>query len=297
MKLLSIGLGYSASFICKSLIESEPALAQNQVCILGTNRFGKNITISGRPIHCLPFSEQESLPPEALNEITHVLISVPPSSCAESSDFVYERLFPLFLSSPTLKWVGYLSSTAVYGDHQGAWVDENTCCTPNTSTGIARLENEKRWLRSGLPVHIFRLSGIYGPGRSFLDRLLQKKEDLVPLERIYAPGIVFSRAHVDDIAQTVTASMQQPNPGQIYNVADDFPASSQEIMEYSCDLIKIKYPPLVPPEESHLSDFGKAFYSQSKKVSNQKIKDDLGVQLKFPTYKEGLGDIMRKYSC
>ena len=217
---------------------------------------------------------------KVLQKATHVLVSIPP---VDSKDIVLNHYLDTLRKLPNLEWVGYLSATSVYGDHQGEWVDERSICSPTTARGKERLNIENVWLASGLPIHIFRLSGIYGKGRSVFDRLKSKS-----LSRIDKPGHLFSRIHVEDIARILKASMFKPTPGEIFNVADDLPAESRELIEYACYLLKEPFPSLVPFEEADLSPMAREFYQDNKRVLNRKAKDLFGLNLKYPTYKEGL---------
>lgn len=218
---------------------------------------------------------------------THLLISIPPSDTGDSVLLHYKDAL---LKLPDLEWVGYLSTTGVYGNTEGAWVDESSpVCPPNL-----RLENrvlaEKQWLSCGdLPVHIFRLAGIYGKGRSALDNMQQGTA-----RRIAKDGQYFSRIHVEDIAQILYASITHPNSGAIYNVADDFPCSQEEVVSFAAQLLQMEPPPLIPFHEAALSDMARSFYSSNRRVRNDKIKQELGVTLRFPSYKEGLTAILSR---
>lgn len=222
---------------------------------------------------------------------THLLICIPPTSTF--SDLVLIKYGELIKKqSPYLKWIGYLSSTGVYGDHQGNWVSEESECNPHTSTGIARLKAEQAWFsfakQHQLPLHIFRLSGIYGPGRNALCRLIQGKN-----QSIFKMHQVFSRIHVEDIVSTLLASMQLPNPLSIYNVSDDEPAPAHVVDNYAANILGREPLSLIPFSEAHLSPMEQEFYSNNRRVSNLKIKNELNVRLKYPSYKEGLTQIWR----
>ena len=187
-----------------------------------------------------------------------------------------------------MKWVGYLSTSGVYGNRGGDWVDEESPLEPTTARGQRRLEAERSWLRLhsdfGLPVHLFRLAGIYGPGRNTLLNLRDGSA-----KRIIKPGQIFSRIHVDDIAGVLAASMAKPNPGRVYNVCDDEPCPPQEVVEYAANLLGMSVPPEIPFEQAELSPMAKSFYADSKRVSNKRIKNELGYRLFYPNYREGLG--------
>ncbi len=186
-----------------------------------------------------------------------------------------------------MKWVGYLSTTGVYGDRGGDWVDEDSPLEPTTARGQRRLEAERSWLRLhsdfGLPVHLFRLAGIYGPGRN---TLLNVRDGSA--KRIIKPGQIFSRIHVEDIAGVLAASIAKPNPGRAYNVCDDEPCPPQEVVAFAADLLGLPLPPEIPFEQAELSPMAKSFYADSKRVSNRRIKTELGYKLIYPNYRDGL---------
>lgn len=225
-------------------------------------------------------------PQEALKSVTHVLVSIPPD---ERGDAVLRHVD---FSTVSVKWVGYLSATSVYGDHQGAWVKEDSPLNPVSSRGCHRLLAEVQWKAYAashplFPIHIFRLSGIYGPGRSVLESIR-----CGVAQRVEKPGHVFSRIHIEDIVQVLTASINHPQPGEIYNLSDDQPAATADIITFGCDLLGMEVPPLVPFEKANLSPSLREFYAEQKRVDNQRIKEFLGIRLIYPTYKEGL-----RYGC
>jgi nucleoside-diphosphate-sugar epimerase len=222
---------------------------------------------------------------------THLLICIPPTSTL--SDRVLIKYGELIKKqAPYLKWLGYLSSTGVYGDHQGNWVSEESKCIPHTPTGITRLKAEQAWFSFAqehqLPLHIFRLSGIYGPGRNVLERLMQGKK-----QSVFKKNQVFCRIHVDDIVTTLLASIQAPNPLSIYNVSDDEPAPAHVVENYAANLLHREPLPLILFSEAELSPMEQEFYANNRRVSNLKIKKELNVSLKYPTYREGLTQIWR----
>ena len=186
------------------------------------------------------------------------------------------------------EWVGYLSTTGVYGDHQGAWVDENTPLTPSTRRGQWRKDAEEAWHAvPGLPLHIFRLAGIYGPGRGPFAKVRDGTA-----RRIVKTGQVFSRTHVEDIAQVLAASIAQPAPGTAYNICDDDPAPPQDVIAHAAELLGAPVPPAIPFETAEMTPMARSFYAESKRVRNDRIKDELGVQLRFRTYREGLAALL-----
>ncbi len=217
--------------------------------------------------------------------ITHVLISIPPQ---DGVDIVLQHHLQALQALPNLQWVGYLSSTVVYGDHDGAWVDETAALRSITVRGKARIKAEQAWMDSGLPVNVFRLSGIYGPGRN---ALLQLQRGTA--KRIYKENHVFSRIHVADIVAMLQASIAHEEAGEIYNVADDMPAAQHEVVAYAAELLGIDPPPLVPFEKAELSPMAASFYQDSRKINNRKLKALLP-ELRYPDYKIGLDSIVTR---
>ncbi len=273
--LLCFGFGFSARALAARLDRREWKIS-------ATSRDAAGIAaIEAQGFHGLPFDSTLQI----AADVTHLLISAPPG---EHGDPVL-RLFQAQLQelSKSLKWVGYLSTTGVYGDRGGDWVDEDSPLEPTTARGQRRLEAERSWLRLhsdfGLPVHLFRLAGIYGPGRN---QLLTVRDGSA--RRIIKPGQIFSRIHVEDIAGVLAASIAKPNPGRAYNVCDDEPCPPQEVVAYAADLLGLPLPPEIPFEEAELSPMAKSFYAESKRVSNRRIKTELGYKLIYPNYREGL---------
>lgn len=212
--------------------------------------------------------------------ITHLLLSIPPES---EGDIVLKHYREAIRQLPKLEWIGYLSTTGVYGDTQGGWVDETSPVNPPNTRSHYRVMAEQEWLAEPLPVHIFRLSGIYGKGRSALDNIQNGTA-----RRIDKPHQYFSRIHVEDIARVLLASILQPHPGAFYNLADDFPCPQEEVVRFAAELLGVEPPPLVPFEQAELSDMARSFYGSSRRVKNGKIKEELGVVLHYPSYREGL---------
>ncbi len=239
----------------------------------------------------------------ALEKASHILISVPPAKDGDPVLAAYgEALAGL---SPT--WLGYLSTTGPYGDCGGAWIDETAPTNPSGDRGRRRLDAERAWAllcqTNHLPLHIFRLPGLYGPGRSALDRVRGGTA-----RRIVKQDQVFSRIHIDDLATILQASMDNPNlgpgpgtkvvykgalyKGVIYNVADDLPAPPQDVTAFAAELLGLAPPPEIPFEEADLSPMAQSFYADSKRISNRLIKSRLGISLQYPTYREGLKAIL-----
>jgi nucleoside-diphosphate-sugar epimerase len=213
-----------------------------------------------------------------------ILVSTPPSG---DGDPALLRFRDAIASAPDLAWIGYLSTTGVYGDRDGAWIDENAPPTPQSARSEQRLAAEQAWQdlgrEAGKAVQVFRLSGIYGPERNPLAALARGTA-----QRIVKPGQVFSRIHVEDIAATLWASLQRSRPGAVYNVADDEPAPPQDVVAYAARLAGVAPPPEIPFETADLSPMARSFYAENKRISNRLIKDELGVRLAYPTYREGL---------
>jgi nucleoside-diphosphate-sugar epimerase len=222
---------------------------------------------------------------EYLKDVTHVLVSTPP----KIEDVIIKNFYDILSLNKKLTWLGYLSSTSVYGNHDGEWVTENSNTNPTSDAGINRLHAEKKFLQTNLPVRIFRLSGIYSKERNVLDRLKHQEIRVVQMK-----NQIFSRIHVEDIAQTLWNSFQKSKVKDIFNVSDDMPCSYKEVVEYASKLLGLEKPKEVSfkdlPEGSM-----KNFYLDSKKVSNQKAKL-MGLQLKYPTYKEGLDSIFNQFN-
>jgi nucleoside-diphosphate-sugar epimerase len=219
---------------------------------------------------------------------THVVVSAGPDT---GGDPTLRHHHNDLASAPSLGWIGYLSTIGVYGDRKGAWVDETAAPAPTSDRSRRRVEAETAWLHlasgSGKRVALFRLAGIYGPGRSAVDQLLAGTA-----RRIIKPGQVFNRIHVDDIALAVTAGMSGKGRFNAYNVSDDEPSPPQDVVAFAAGLLGLPVPPDIAFESANLSDMGRSFYSESKRVSNARIKADLGLTLQYPTYREGMAQIV-----
>jgi len=273
------GLGFSGRIIARRLQQAGWEVA-------GTSRSGDLFDLPG--VTCHPFDRDHPLPAAALDGVTHVLSSVPPDAVGDPVlDVMGDALRAL-----RPHWAGYLSTTGVYGDCGGGWVDEDSPLDPSLERSRRRVAAEAAWRASGLPVHIFRLAGIYGPGRSAVDSVRSGKA-----RRIVKPGQVFSRIHVEDIAAAVMASMDRPHPGTAYNLCDDDPAPPQEVIAHACALLGVAPPPEIPWEEARatLSPMALSFYADNKRVRNGRMKTELGVALAYPSYREGLAAIVGKH--
>jgi len=281
-RLFVFGLGYTALALARAL----QALGWQ---VAGTTRgVEKQARLAAAGIEAHLFERDHPLaePAAALADTTHLLTSIPPD---EPGDPVLDRHLADLEACRTLLWAGYLGTTGVYGDHGGAWVDEATPVAPTMARTRRRAAAEGRWLASGLPVHLFRLAGIYGPGpgRNALETVRAGSA-----RRIVKPGQLFGRVHVDDIMQVLRASMARPNPGAIYNVADDAPAPPQEVVTFACELLGVAPPPEVPFAAAELSPMARSFYGDNRRICNARIKEELGVVLLYPSYREGLRAIL-----
>ena len=278
--LFCFGFGYSAEWLAAKLLPQGWKIA-------GTARDdAKRAAMQARGIMAYPFPLPDA--GMALAGVTHILSSVPPR---DGHDPVVAAQGDALRVLPDLAWAGYLSTTGVYGDTGGAWVDEDSPLNPSTPSGKARVTAEAEWQALGLPLHICRLSGIYGPGRSAIDQLRAGTA-----KRIVKKGQVFNRIHVEDIVQVLAASMARPAPGAIYNLADDEPASSSDVVLEASRLLGVEPPPEIPLEQADLGAMGRAFYSESKRVRNDRIKRDLGISLACLTYREGLAACLTRSS-
>jgi hypothetical protein len=282
-KLFCFGYGYTSDALAHILRQE----GHGDWCIAGTTRDNsKRRFLRDQSIKSFLFDYQQPLedPTLFLKGTTHLLISTPPD---DDGDPVFLMHANDVMKIEGLEWVGYLSSTSVYGDREGGWVDESSEIRPSSKRGSRRARAEEQWLNlartKDVPAHSFRLSGIYGPGRSALDSVRAGVA-----RRINKPGHAFSRIHVDDIAQTLLASMMKIDPGAAYNLADDLAAPSHEVIKYACEMLGIEPPPLLPYDETDMAPIARSFYADNKRIKNDKIKDELGVMLKYPTYKEGL---------
>jgi len=282
--LFCFGLGYSAGNLARQLTDEGWRVS-------GTSRgTGKP---SGRADVNL-YAFDGSCPIEAdgalFSDVTHILSSVPPGP---DGDPVLTHYARAFAEIEGLQWIGYLSTTGVYGNTDGAVVDETAPLNPSSKRSIYRAQAEAAWLdlgpSHGLPVHVFRLAGIYGPGRNVFAQVREGRA-----RRIDKPGHRFSRIHVDDIAAVLLASIDDPNPGAIYNVCDNEPVPPATVVEFACELLGVEPPPLIAFEDAAetMSPMALTFWNDNRRVDNRRIKEELGVGLTYPTYREGLRGIL-----
>lgn len=272
--LISFGHGYSARALARRL------LPQGWT-IYGTTRSPEKAEAL-RAEGVTPVLWPDGDLSAAFAQATHLLASAAPD--ADGDPVLAHCEAEILALAPRLDWAGYLSTTGVYGDHQGGWVDEATPLAPSTRRGRMRVAAEAQWQAiEGLPLHIFRLAGIYGPGRGPFEKVRQGTA-----RRIVKEGQVFSRIHVDDIAQVLEASIDRPNPGAAYNVCDNDPAPPQDVIGYAAELLGLPLPPEVPFDEAQMSPMARSFYAESKRVDNRRIHEELGVKLLYPDYRSGL---------
>lgn len=280
--LFCFGLGYSARALAVRLAARGWAIA-------GTSRDPAGVAaITRLGYRALLFDGRSPLPHSALEGVDHVLVSAPPD--AEGDPILRHNGALLAQWASRICWLGYLSTTGVYGDHGGGWVSEATPLRPNTERGARRLAAERQWLElvaAGLPVHVFRLAGIYGSGRNQLRAVANGSA-----RRVIKPGQIFSRIHVDDIATILEASMARPRPGACYNVCDDEPCPPEEVISYAARLLNAPEPPAIAFADAQLSPMAASFYSDSKRVSNALVKSELEVRLAYPSYREGLAALL-----
>lgn len=268
--LFCFGFGFSARALSKHLKGQEWIIS-------ATSRNALNVTtIIASGVTGFLFSAELSIPAD----VTHILVSAPPD---DHGDPVLRLFESQLLNLRHVQWVGYLSTTGVYGDKGGGWVDEDTLLAPSTLRGERRLAAEQAWLGIGLPVHLFRLAGIYGPGRNQLLTVINGTA-----KRIIKHGQIFSRIHVDDIAGVLATSIAGPNPRRAYNVCDDEPCPPQDVVAFAAEILGLPLPPAVPFEEVELSPMARSFYADSKRVSNHRVKAELRYQLLYPNYRAGL---------
>jgi hypothetical protein len=265
MQLLAFGCGYVATALARQL-------APRGMATLGTARSPDACTaLAQQGITAIQWPGAALDPPER----AAWLISVPPDDDGCPVFHAFQG------KAAGAAWIGYLSTTGVYGDLGGRWAFEETPRNPQSREAINRVSAEDQWLSTG--AHIFRLPGIYGPGRSQLDRVREPGA-----RRIVKPGQVFSRAHRDDIATALDLSIASPHPGAIYNICDDEPAPADEVLTYAAKMLGIEPPPAVAFEDANLSPAAQRFYAECKRVSNARAKAELGWMPKYPTYREGL---------
>ena len=283
-RLFCFGLGYTGRALARALMAEGWSVA-------GTCReAGRRDALAAGGIDAWLFDDNTPLPDAAaaLAGTTHLLASAPPGENGDAAAFLHGAAIA---ATESLEWIGYLSTTGIYGDHGGGWVDEDSPPNPSSERAARRVAAEEQWLdfwwNDGVPTQVFRLAGIYGPGRGPLAALRSGVA-----KRIHKPGHLFSRIHLEDIVTTLRASMACPNGGRVYNVCDDEPAAQAEVVAFASELLGVEPPPLELFEDAALSPLAQSFYADNKRVRNGRIKAELGVVLAHPDYRSGLKHLL-----
>ncbi len=282
MQVLIFGAGYTGLRLARALQQAHMLMGQDITVAVTSRKAALRRDLISQGLVALPFPLPDCA--HTLATTTHIVSTVPPD---DSGDPVLTAHAEALRAAPVVRWVGYLSTTGIYGDHQGGWVDETTPPDPSSPRAARRLAAEQAWQQTGLPVTLFRLPGIYGPGRSAFDQLRAGTA-----RRIDRPGHVFSRIHVDDIVGAVLAAMQRQITGALFNLVDDEAAEPRAVTELACALLGMAPPPLTPLDLASLSPMARSFWIDSKRVHNQAMKAQLGYDLHYPTYREGLAAIL-----
>lgn len=276
-RMMIFGFGYSAKALA-------PRLVDKGWRVSGSTRDPLNVpAIEAMGVKPVLIGRDDLL--SALKDATHLLLSAAPTQAGDPLLTMLGELPPQ--TFPNLRWIGYLSTTGVYGDHQGGWVSETTPLAPTTQRGKMREKAEGAWQdfasQHDVPLSIFRLAGIYGPGRGPFSKIKSGKA-----RRIIKDNQVFSRIHVDDIASVVETALNRPESSGVFNVCDDEAAAPQDVIGFAAELLGLPLPLAESIEDAEMSPMARSFYAESKRVRNDRIKDDLGVVLKYPNYKKGL---------
>lgn len=278
MRLFIFGTGFSS----KAFVEE----VRDQFDWIGGTTRSSDKTEALRTLGVEPFlfdgNSQGDGVAEALKQATHILVSIAPN---EAGDPVLNQ-YANEIAGAKPRWIGYLSTVGVYGNHDGAWVDEETPLNPVSKRSVQRVAAEEAWLafaeQKDLPVQIFRLSGIYGPGRNAFENFRKGTA-----RRLVKPGQVFNRIHVADIAGALKAAMTKPST-RVFNVTDDEPAPPQDVVAFAAELLGVEAPPEIPFETADLTPMARSFYGENKRVSNQRLKDELGFTFRYPDYRVAL---------
>ncbi len=280
MRLVIFGLGYAAH----TLAHTQIAAGWQVAATVRTAAKAHAVADEGLTARVFADDTHDAAIFDDIANADAALVSIPPSG---GGDVVLRTFADALARAPRLRWIGYLTTVGVYGDRNGAWVDETTPPAPTEPRSRARAEVEDAWLSFGAahgrPTHLFRIAGIYGPGRNALKQLADGTA-----RRIVKPGQVFNRIHVDDIAATIAASLNKPRHGAIYNLSDAEPAPPQDVVAYAARLCGVAPPPEIAFEEAGLSPMGRSFYAECKRVDGRRTREELGVMLRYPTYREGL---------
>ena len=279
-RLFCFGLGYSATELAARLAREGWTVSATATTQTGAER----IAALGYEAYVFDGTHADPAIPRALETASHVVLSAPPGPIGDPA---FVQFGKALADSQTARWIGYLSTIGVYGDWQGGWVDEDSELRPKSARSLRRAAAEQAWLdlgrETGKTVLVFRLAGIYGPGRGAIENVLDGTA-----RRLIKPDQVFNRIHRDDIAGILQAAIQHTPKHTIYNVTDDEPAPPQDVVAYAAHLLGHPVPPDIAYDPATLSPMGASFYSENKRVSNARAKADLGWQLEYPTYREGL---------
>ena len=277
-KLLIFGYGYTSSYIAENL-------STDQYTIVGSSRNENQIKVTNKNINIININLIEDVLKK--NDLTHILISVPPNA---NGDIFIQNFKDHLIKNTNLEWLGYLSATNVYGDHEGRYVGELSETKPLTQKGINRLLAENQWLdlqsNFKIPIKIFRLAGIYGPDRNIKNRILKKE-----IKNIQKEGQFFSRVRVEDIAAIIKLSMKIRTDNNIYNIADDFPSSLSEVIQYICEQNQIPIPEKINYWDIDTNKRKESFFSDNKRVDNSRVKKDFSFIFKYPSFREGYEDL------
>jgi nucleoside-diphosphate-sugar epimerase len=286
MKLLIFGMGFTGKALARVALQRGFSVAGTVRRREKADALANDPSLAGIELLAYPFIDTKA----ALNDVTHLIATAPPSepdAAGAYSDPLLARDLTTLQNAASLRWTGYLSTTGVYGDHDGALVDEKTSPVPSSTRSARRLESELEWQQSGLDAYIFRLPGIYGPGRSVLDQLRHGTA-----RRIVKPGHVFSRIHVDDIASAVFSAIDKPSAGRLYNIADDEPAPSADVIAFAAQLLGLPAPPEIAFADAQMGEMALSFWQDNRRVSNNRARAELGWKPAFPSYREGLRAIL-----
>ena len=281
-RVLIYGYGYVARFLSEKIIA-------NGNTVLATTRDPNKINVQIDKLTLIHPDKVNSKLVDYGDEITHLIVSVPPN---ESGDIFLKQYKDSLLNMSSLKWIGYLSATNVYGDHNGEYVSEFSSLKGTTSKGINRIKAEGQWTEhskeNNLPLHIFRIAGIYGPERNIYKRIKLNK-----FNHIIKNDQYFSRIYISDLVNILFASMNKPNPINIYNIADDTPSSICDVVDFICQKTSCTIPEKISFEDLDKKQQQDSFYLENKRINNRLLKEDLGIILKYPSYREGYEEIIK----
>jgi nucleoside-diphosphate-sugar epimerase len=290
MGVFFFGMGYSSLATARAIHQN----INSEIPISGTTRTLDNAELladTAYRIHVFDGVRPGDTVPEDVVRATHVVLSIPPD---DNGDPAFNLHRDTLDAAPSLEWLVYFSTVGVYGDFGGAWIDESAPTRPINDRSKMRVAVEEQWrnyaAERGVPLLILRLAGIYGPGRSAFDKLRDGTA-----RRIVKANQVFNRIHVDDIGRVTQLAAAQ-KLGGTFNLSDDMPAPPQDLVTYAAELIGVPPPPEVPFEEASMTEMARSFYSDNKRVSNRAIKEALGIELLYPTYREGLDAIHRQHA-